>query len=57
MTMPNCPKCREAPCQCGNMYQNYNRADRIKLAAAVLGIKETELEKLLEVCKSFNKKE
>lgn len=47
MSMSDCPKCWETPCACGYEYRHKSRAQRIELAAAILGAPKEQLEALM----------
>lgn len=38
MSLSDCEKCWDTPCQCGWEYRGYSREGRAKQAAVVLGI-------------------
>jgi len=47
MALSDCPRCWETPCTCGLYFAHYNREERIKQAAAVLGIKTNKLRRAI----------
>lgn len=47
MSMSSCEKCWDNPCECGWEYRDMDKASRIKLAAAVLGVDQPLLKSIM----------
>lgn len=45
MSLSDCPKCWNTPCNCGYEYRNYSYNRKISLVSVILGIPEEEIKK------------
>jgi hypothetical protein len=47
MSLSDCVNCWDTPCVCGTGYKHMQKAERINLAAVILGIDAKQLETLV----------